>query len=37
VKVVPVEDLTTYPSILGWKSKDFTPSVFGGILGKKRG
>jgi phosphoribosylaminoimidazolecarboxamide formyltransferase / IMP cyclohydrolase len=35
VKVTPVEDLTTYPSILGGRVKTLHPSVFGGILGKR--
>ncbi len=35
LKVVPVEDLTTYPSILGGRVKTLHPSVFGGILGKR--
>ena len=35
VKVVSVEDLTTYPSILGGRVKTLHPSVFGGILGKR--
>jgi phosphoribosylaminoimidazolecarboxamide formyltransferase / IMP cyclohydrolase len=35
VKVVPMEDLTTYPSILGGRVKTLHPSVFGGILGKR--
>jgi phosphoribosylaminoimidazolecarboxamide formyltransferase/IMP cyclohydrolase len=35
VPVVPVEDLTTYPSILGGRVKTLHPSVFGGILGKR--
>jgi phosphoribosylaminoimidazolecarboxamide formyltransferase/IMP cyclohydrolase len=35
VKVVPVENLTTYPSILGGRVKTLHPSVFGGILGKR--
>ena len=35
VKVVPVEDLTTYPSILGGRVKTLHPAVFGGILGKR--
>lgn len=35
VKVVPVEELTTYPSILGGRVKTLHPSVFGGILGKR--
>lgn len=34
-KVIPVEDLTTYPSILGGRVKTLHPSVFGGILGKR--
>jgi phosphoribosylaminoimidazolecarboxamide formyltransferase/IMP cyclohydrolase len=35
IKVTPVEDLTTYPSILGGRVKTIHPSVFGGILGKR--
>lgn len=35
VKVVPVESLTTYPSILGGRVKTLHPSVFGGILGRR--
>ena len=35
VNVVPVEELTTYPSILGGRVKTLHPSVFGGILGKR--
>jgi len=35
VKVVAVEDLTSYPSILGGRVKTLHPSVFGGILGKR--
>jgi phosphoribosylaminoimidazolecarboxamide formyltransferase / IMP cyclohydrolase len=35
LNVVPVEDLTTYPSILGGRVKTLHPSVFGGILGKR--
>src|SRR5688572_19888354 len=35
VKVVPVENLTAYPSILGGRVKTFHPSVFGGILGRR--
>lgn len=34
-KVVPVEELTGYPSILGGRVKTLHPSVFGGILGKR--
>lgn len=33
--VVPVETLTTYPSILGGRVKTLHPSVFGGILGRR--
>ena len=32
IPVVPVESLTTYPSILGGRVKTLHPSVFGGIL-----
>ncbi|NOT51501.1 MAG: bifunctional phosphoribosylaminoimidazolecarboxamide formyltransferase/inosine monophosphate cyclohydrolase [Chitinophagaceae bacterium] len=35
VKVIPVEELTSYPSILGGRVKTLHPSVFGGILGKR--
>ncbi|HZF65033.1 MAG TPA: bifunctional phosphoribosylaminoimidazolecarboxamide formyltransferase/IMP cyclohydrolase [Chitinophagaceae bacterium] len=35
VAVVPVEDLTTYPSILGGRVKTLHPTVFGGILGRR--
>jgi len=35
VDVTPVEELTTYPSILGGRVKTLHPSVFGGILGKR--
>lgn len=35
VSVVPVENLTNYPSILGGRVKTLHPSVFGGILGKR--
>jgi len=35
VKVTPVEELTSYPSILGGRVKTLHPSVFGGILGKR--
>lgn len=34
-KVVPVEDITSYPSILGGRVKTLHPSVFGAILGKR--
>ena len=35
VPCVPVETLTTYPSILGGRVKTLHPTVFGGILGKR--
>ena len=35
IPVVPVEDLTGYPSILGGRVKTLHPKVFGGILGKR--
>src|SRR5687768_10801981 len=35
IPVVPVEDLTSYPSILGGRVKTLHPSVFGGILGRR--
>jgi phosphoribosylaminoimidazolecarboxamide formyltransferase / IMP cyclohydrolase len=35
INVVPVENLTTYPSILGGRVKTLHPSVFGGILGRR--
>lgn len=35
IGVVPVENLTTYPSILGGRVKTLHPSVFGGILGRR--
>ena len=35
VEVVPVEELTSYPSILGGRVKTLHPSVFGGILGRR--
>lgn len=35
VACVPVESLTSYPSILGGRVKTLHPSVFGGILGKR--
>jgi phosphoribosylaminoimidazolecarboxamide formyltransferase/IMP cyclohydrolase len=34
-KVVPVEELTTYPSILGGRVKTLHPKIFGGILARK--
>ncbi|MDN5203488.1 bifunctional phosphoribosylaminoimidazolecarboxamide formyltransferase/IMP cyclohydrolase [Fulvivirgaceae bacterium BMA10] len=33
--VVPVEDLTSYPSILGGRVKTLHPKVFGGILSRR--
>ncbi|MBN8864789.1 MAG: bifunctional phosphoribosylaminoimidazolecarboxamide formyltransferase/IMP cyclohydrolase [Sphingobacteriales bacterium] len=35
ITVVPVEQLTTYPSILGGRVKTLHPAVFGGILGRR--
>jgi phosphoribosylaminoimidazolecarboxamide formyltransferase / IMP cyclohydrolase len=35
VPVVAVEDLTTYPSILGGRVKTLHPKVFGGILARR--
>lgn len=35
VKCIPVESLTSYPSILGGRVKTLHPKVFGGILGKR--
>jgi len=35
IRVIPVENLTTYPSILGGRVKTLHPSVFGGILGRR--
>ena len=35
VPVVPVEDLTFYPSILGGRVKTLHPKVFGGILNRR--
>src|SRR5579875_2300565 len=35
IDVVPVEDLTSYPSILGGRVKTLHPSVFGGILRRR--
>lgn len=34
-EVVPVEDLTSYPSILGGRVKTLHPKVFGGILSRR--
>ncbi len=33
--VIPVEELTSYPSILGGRVKTLHPKVFGGILGRR--
>ena len=35
VNVISVEDLTSYPSILGGRVKTLHPKVFGGILGRR--
>jgi phosphoribosylaminoimidazolecarboxamide formyltransferase/IMP cyclohydrolase len=35
IACVPVESLTSYPSILGGRVKTLHPSVFGGILGRR--
>src|ERR1700760_2521649 len=35
IKCIPVETLTTYPSILGGRVKTLHPAVFGGILGRR--
>ena len=35
IPCIPVESLTSYPSILGGRVKTLHPSVFGGILGKR--
>ena len=35
VKCVPVENVTTYPSILGGRVKTLHPGIFGGILGRR--
>ncbi|MBL7964791.1 MAG: bifunctional phosphoribosylaminoimidazolecarboxamide formyltransferase/IMP cyclohydrolase [Flavobacteriales bacterium] len=35
IPVTPVEDLTSYPSILGGRVKTLHPKVFGGILGRR--
>ena len=34
--VVPVEDITSYPSILGGRVKTLHPKVFGGILNREK-
>ncbi|MDH7445469.1 bifunctional phosphoribosylaminoimidazolecarboxamide formyltransferase/IMP cyclohydrolase [Aquimarina sp. 2201CG14-23] len=35
VQVIPVEDITSYPSILGGRVKTLHPKVFGGILNRQ--
>lgn len=35
INVVPVEDITSYPSILGGRVKTLHPKVFGGILARR--
>ena len=35
ISCIPVESLTTYPSILGGRVKTLHPAVFGGILGRR--
>ena len=35
IPVTPVEDVTSYPSILGGRVKTLHPKVFGGILGRR--
>ena len=35
IPVIPVEDLTNYPSILGGRVKTLHPKIFGGILGRR--
>lgn len=35
IKVIPVEDVTDYPSILGGRVKTLHPKVFGGILNRQ--
>ncbi|SDZ84664.1 bifunctional phosphoribosylaminoimidazolecarboxamide formyltransferase/IMP cyclohydrolase [Bizionia paragorgiae] len=35
IKVIPVEDVTSYPSILGGRVKTLHPKVFGGILNRQ--
>ena len=34
IDVIPVEDITDYPSILGGRVKTLHPKVFGGILNR---
>ncbi len=35
INVIPVEDITSYPSILGGRVKTLHPKVFGGILSRR--
>lgn len=35
IEVIPVEDLTSYPSILGGRVKTLHPKIFGGILNRQ--
>lgn len=35
IACIPVEDVTTYPSILGGRVKTLHPGIFGGILGRR--
>jgi len=35
INVVPVEDITSFPSILGGRVKTLHPRIFGGILGRR--
>ena len=35
ISVIPVENLTSYPSILGGRVKTLHPKIFGGILGRR--
>ena len=35
IKYIPVEDITSYPSILGGRVKTLHPKIFGGILNRK--
>lgn len=35
IEVVPVEDVTSYPSILGGRVKTLHPKIFGGILNRR--
>ena len=37
IKATKVEDITTYPSILGGRVKTLHPGIFGGILARRDG